>query len=227
MSKLIDITGQKYGKLTVVGKAPCLPNNTNTRWLCLCDCGKETVVAGCHLKQGKIVSCGCARDKEMFERIAQQNRTHGESRTKLYMTWQGMKWRCYDPTNSGYKNYGGRGIRVCDEWKDDYLAFKKWALENGWDETLTIERDDVNGNYEPKNCRWATVKEQGFNKRDTVRVNYKGENISLRFLYEQKERPVHFDTVTYRLELGWDIDTALNTPPATGSYAKEYKQPSL
>lgn len=164
----IDLTGQKFGRLTVieyVGK----DRTNNTKWRCACDCGKEKVILGKNIRYGKTKSCGC------YNREKNTGIKHGQSRTRLYHIWRGMLVRCYNPNDSGYKYYGGRGITMCDEWKNDVNAFSKWAMSNGYRDDLTIDRIDVNGNYEPSNCRWATIKEQENNRRNNHFVTYKGE----------------------------------------------------
>ena len=137
---------------------------------------------------------------------------HGESRTRLYRTWQDLKRRCYDPNRRDYKHYGLRGIIVCDEWKDNFLEFKKWALSNGYDDSLTIERINVDGNYSPDNCKWIPFKAQGSNKTNNFYVEYNGERKTIaewsRILH------IHENTLTHRIiDLGWSIDEAFCTKP--------------
>ena len=156
-----ELTGLRFGRLTVLEHSDSTKNG-NAKWLCRCDCGKEVIARADCLKSGKTKSCGCWR-KEMFT-------THGMTDTPVYHSWMGMIQRCYNPKTKAYKDYGGRGITVCDEWLHDSKAFCDWAMANGYQEGLSIDRIDVNGNYEPSNCRWATAKQQANNKRNSKKV---------------------------------------------------------
>lgn len=163
LHKQKDIAGQRFGKLTairVIGQ----DKYSRNIWECVCDCGNLTEVMIGNLTSGDTTSCGCNHDG---------NPTHGQTGTRLFNIWQKMKDRCYCPTNDAYVNYGGRGITICDEWKDDFICFKNWAEDNGYENNLTIERKDVNGNYCPENCCWISKGEQANNKRNTIRINGK------------------------------------------------------
>lgn len=141
-------------------------------------------------------------------------KTHGMTGTRLFNIWQSMKQRCYDVKHDHYKEYGGRGIKVCDEWLSDFMAFYEWAMANGYKERLTIERKDVNGNYEPSNCCWATIKEQANNKRNNRIVEYKGKKYTIAELSEKYN--INYHCLYYRLQNGWDIEKALLLEPKNG-----------
>lgn len=163
MGKLIDLTGQRFGKLTVIERAGT--KNKHVTWRCICDCGKETIVKGNSLTSGLTRSCGC-----LYRAINQAgaHTTHGGSADRLYNIWRAMRQRCQNPNSTKFADYGGRGIRVCGEWQS-YPAFRDWALSHGYADDLSIDRIDFNGNYEPNNCRWATVKVQNNNRRPRKR----------------------------------------------------------
>ena len=157
--KTIDITGNKYNMLTVIKFNHSNKKSRKSYWLCKCECGNEKVICGNSLKTGNVKSCGCL--------LKRGNTKHGLKHTRLYDILCGMKRRCYNPNQPCYKNYGARGIKVCDEWLNDPKAFYDWSITHGYKDDLTIDRINVNGNYEPSNCKWVSIKEQGRNKRNT------------------------------------------------------------
>lgn len=168
-----DRTGDRFGNLVVMSRAQdyVAPNGKrHVRWLCKCDCGKETVVDVCQLVGGDTKSCGCLKE----EKLKNGNRKHGGRKDRLYKVYANMKTRCYNVNSEDYKYYGGRGITICDEWLADYAEFKRWAYKNGYDENAphglcTIDRIDVDGNYEPNNCRWVDMSMQSKNRRNVIK----------------------------------------------------------
>lgn len=168
-----DLTGQKFGMLTVLCRGESTKHNI-WRWWCRCDCGELRLVEGRGLRKGLTRSCGCFQ-RENTSLIHTQ---HGyANKERLYHTWRGMIRRTTWEGSPDYKHYGGRGIKVCDEWAKDYEAFRKWAMANGYYDNLTIDRIDVNGDYKPDNCRWVTQKKQTRNKRTNRILTYKGETM--------------------------------------------------
>ena len=161
--------GDKFSRWTVI-QANYPTKKKGQHCLCACDCGNTKVIRSTSLFHGETRSCGCLK-KEIQ---ANRKRTHGMERTPIYQRWCAMKSRCNNPNSPNYKNYGGRGILLCNEWHD-FENFLSWAMSNGFDESLTIERINVNGNYEPNNVTWATNKEQANNRRDNVLIESNGE----------------------------------------------------
>lgn len=197
--------GQKYNMLTVIGT---IHKGNQWFWEVKCDCGNVTTVMPRDVLHGHTKSCGCYKLSGKQTPIV-----HGESHTPLHNIWCGMNNRC-NPNHKNSERYGGRGIQVCDEWSD-YTKFAKWARENGYEEGLTIERKDVNGDYCPENCTWISLGRQARNRRTTFWVDYNGERISLA---EAAERAgLTYKEVHYRIKkLKWPIERALSEPIKTG-----------
>lgn len=164
---LIDLTGQRFGRLTVIGIDD--KSTKKTYWICQCDCGTVKSVRADILKAGLTVSCGCKK-REQDKINLTTHHSHLQSGTRLYQIWQGAKKRCYDLNDTRYSNYGGRGIKMCDEWKDDFTRFYEWAIQNGYSDELTIDRVNVDGNYEPNNCRWIDNKAQSNNRTTNIKI---------------------------------------------------------
>jgi hypothetical protein len=203
-----NLTGQKFGKLTVVEKAG---NNKQGKqmWVCKCDCGKikSKPALTYELKSGKVKSCGCL----YFESNKERNKTHGLTHSRLYQVWQGVISRCYYIKNAAFKNYGGRGITVCEEWRNSFESFYEWAMSHGYSDELTLDRINVNGNYCPKNCRWVSMKEQQNNRRNNKIVSYKNKEYTIAQLAEKLN--LSSETLRWRLNNGWDKED-LSLPPS-------------
>lgn len=171
MNTLIDMTGKRFCRLQVIERAENTPRG-KACWKCVCDCGNVVIVEGANLRSGASKSCGCfSRDKTILRNMKHGGAKRGEQHDRLYYVWRGMIGRCYDTKNNSFKYYGGRGITVCNKWRYDYSAFREWAVSNGYKKNsirgkCTIDRENVNGNYEPLNCRWVDMAIQNKNRRD-------------------------------------------------------------
>lgn len=206
MGKFIDLTGKKFGKLTVIERT--FNKNNSVCWLCLCDCGNYTVVRSDALRQGITKSCSCLQ-KEIVKKTCKKNfEKHKLSKSRINNIWFNIKQRCYNPNNSKYKNYGGRGITVCQEWQDDFMNFYNWAMNNGYQEDLTIDRIDVNGNYEPFNCRWVNLKVQQNNRSNNRLIQYQNQ---IHTLAEWATiTNIKYTTLKRRIDCGWSLEKAFN-----------------
>jgi hypothetical protein len=187
MSYFIDLTGQRFGKLVVLQRAekPKGIKGKEAYWLCQCDCGNQKVVVSYSLKSLNTQSCGCYHRERTTK--------HGKNNDYLYHIWRNIKAKCYNKKNPNYNLYGGRGITVCDDWKNDFMSFYNWANVNGYKNEklpsgrnkLTIDRIDVNGNYEPSNCRWVTQKIQCNNTRRTIFIEINNEKKPMQQLIDE------------------------------------------
>lgn len=195
MSKIKDLSGLKFGKLTVMERIGTKrygkDGQASPQWRCVCDCGEEVITDSRLLLRGAIVSCGCGKC------------THKKSKTLLYKTWLNMKQRCSNKKIVTYKHYLDKGIKVCEEWENSFENFESWALSNGYKEGLTIDRINNDGDYEPSNCRWITLSEQQRNKdkrKPNIFVDVDGKKYSL--LELSKEKNVPYQTLYYRFRRG-------------------------
>lgn len=200
-----NLQGKRFGKIQVIEFA--YRKNNSVYWKCKCDCGNELVIVAQSLISGRTKACfSCSHTK------------HGLTKSRLYMVWAIIKERCYNKKAPNFFDYGGRGITMCDGWKNDFMAFHDWAMANGYKEEVlpngknkwTIDRVDVNGNYEPTNCRWVTRQEQNFNKRNSRFLEFEGKK---KHLFEwAKEYNIEFSALLYRLQCGMSIKEALTKP---------------
>lgn len=201
----MDIVGNRYGRWLVIGE-----QTKDKKCLCVCDCGTVKNVNVTNLISGKTHSCGCLISEVTMKR----NLTHGGSKTRLYCTWSNVKRRCNDKKNSRYNDYGGRGIRLCNEWLE-FDNFRKWAIENGYDENskygeCTLERIDNNRNYEPSNCKFASIKEQSNNRRSNHLLTFNG--ITRNITQWNNEMNYPRNLISTRIRRGWSDEKAITTP---------------
>lgn len=183
MSRLIDMKGKKFHGCVVIYRAGSNRDGKAT-WKCRCVCGNVFIATGKDIRNGSTKSCGCLKTKVIVE-AGLRNVTHGETKTRLYGIWRGMKKRCYIPSDISYKNYGAKGITVCNEWMGSYEVFRDWAMANGYQEHLTLDRINSAGNYTPENCRWADWVTQARNRTNNVFVNFRGEEMTLSQVAEE------------------------------------------
>lgn len=202
MSNFIDLTGQKFGRLTVVKRAK--NKGSCTVWECLCDCGNITAVRAYDLKIGRTKSCGCYN----MEHITK----HGHSHDRLYNIWRTAKSRCTNPQDKDFERYGARGIVMCNEWtgSNGLENFIGWSMSNGYQDNLSIDRIDNSKGYSPDNCRWVTMKKQQNNRRNNHIITYNGKSQTISQWSE--ELGIKHSTLLYRIDSGWSVEKALNTP---------------
>lgn len=196
--------GQKQSKVGMIfGRLTVVEYLGGSRWRCMCECGNETVVLSGDLTGNKTRSCGCLHAEELRARLT----THGGRKERLYHIWINMKSRCYNSNDKEYKNYGGRGVTICNEWKDDFRTFREWSKANGYREDLTIDRIDVNGNYTPDNCRWVTMVVQANNSRRNVFLTHNGKTQTV--AQWAREMGVNHRMLHKRLKRGWSVEKTL------------------
>lgn len=205
MSKRIDLTGQRFGRLVVIEYSHV--SNRNKYWKCQCDCGNTSIVSGALLRNGHTKSCGCLVKERGYQMLIK----HGlfNKNRRLYGVWHSMRERCFNPNCHAYKDYGGRGITVCSEW-NNFEPFYEWAISNGYKDNLTLDRINVNGNYEPNNCRWTDWKTQQNNKRTNIFYTFNGKTQTIS--QWAKEKGWGRTTLDNRLRAGWSFEKAITTP---------------
>lgn len=209
-SRIPDLVGKKFNKLTVISFYGQDKNN-NSMWLCLCDCGKiSNPMRGFDLKNGSLISCGCYRDAKLYN----QSVTHGMTSHPLYKIWEGMKARCYIKSCGSWEYYGGRGVFVCEEWKENFMSFYNWAIDNGWQKGLQLDKDSKgikNGTnslcYSPETCCFVTRMENCNNRRNNHRIEYNGVSATLSEwsrLYNTTGKQIKRN-----LDKGWSIEESI------------------
>lgn len=220
--KVDNLTGQVFSRLTVVERAGSI--NKKAAWRCRCECGSIVIVKSDNLKSGNTKSCGCQKRESTIKTMKRIKRTHGLSHTSEYRIWVHIKQRCLNPQYATYPDYGGRGITVCDAWSESFETFyrdmgPRPSLEH------SIDREDVNGNYEPGNCRWATEEIQANNKRTSHYIEHNGERKTI--TQWAREVGLHTTTIRNRLKLGWTVERALTRLRPTLSESRELTRPHL
>ncbi len=206
--RLDDLTGKRFGRLTVVKLIGYDKKSNRTKWECVCDCGNRTVVGASDLKSGNTKSCGCLAR----EAIGERSFKHGfGTEDRLFRIWCGMRRRCDNEKAQDYERYGARGIRVCQEWEDSFLNFREWALANGYQDNLTIDRKDNNGDYCPENCRWADCLTQNNNRRSNVYLTCDGMTMTIAdWARKVGIKPL---TIAARKRAGWSDEDCVKIRP--------------
>jgi hypothetical protein len=222
VGKILDLTGRRFGRLTVI-EFDGTKIHHRAYWKCRCECGQVKSICGHDLTTGYTKSCGCLRVNNGYRQLIK----HGNSKIKLYYVYQSMKQRCNNKNHHAYKDYGGRGIKVCDEWVSDFTVFQDWAIKNGYKENagLSIDRINVNGNYCPKNCRWAIIDTQSNNKRSNKYLEINGERHSI--AEWTKKLGGSASLIHARLRKGWSIEQALLRPIRRAEDKNEVAQTSV
>ncbi|BCG66439.1 hypothetical protein [Staphylococcus phage vB_SsapH-Golestan101-M] len=204
MTRLKDMTNYKFNGCVVLKRAE--NKGKNVCWLCRCYCGVEFVVRATDIRTGNTKSCGCLNRKLAGDRA----RKHGNRNSRLYNIWNNMKMRCSNPNSVNFKNYGARGISVCDEWFNSFENFYKWAMGNGYNDTLTLDRIDNDKGYKPSNCKWADYTHQERNRRNNHILEYNNEKYSIAEWSDITGIP--YSTLWSRIKKGWSVEKALTQP---------------
>ncbi len=202
-----DITGQTFNRLTAIEFVEC--RNGYACWRFQCSCGNQKILPGYSVRNGSVKSCGCLHHDRDFAKLKLKGDRNERGLPILYSIYTNMKYRCNNPNIPEYSNYGGRGIKVCDEWSHDYDAFYDWAMSNGYSKDLTLDRINNDGDYSPSNCRWATKIVQQNNTRANIFLEYDGKRLTL--AQWARELGVNYQMLRYRYRAGWDTERILTT----------------
>lgn len=208
-----DLTGKRFGRLTVIRENG--RHGRRVKWLCRCDCGNFITALSTSLVEGNIKSCGCLQNEirkmKLAEKKIDRSLAQVDSKTRLHKIWAGIKARTENVNDPSYELYGARGISMCNEWKNSFKSFKMWALDNGYNDTLTIDRIDNDKGYFPENCRWSDARTQANNKRNNHLLSYNGKTQTISQWAE--EIGIGYDTLHSRIQYrGWSVEKALTTP---------------
>lgn len=204
MSRVIDLTGRRFGRLLIVSRSSEKKRSRHARWHCACDCGNDTDVDAGNLRRGKIVSCGCHRREAVISR----NTSHGLSKAPEHKVWEMMRRRCLRAQDASFQRYGGRGITIDKDWD----RFERFLGDMGPrpSPTHSLDRIDNDGPYAPWNCRWATASEQSHNRRNNTRLTFQGRSLLLSDW--ARELGVSVNVLGARLQKGWSVERSLTTP---------------
>lgn len=219
-----DLTGQTFGLLKVIGRDIGKTDISHSCfWICECQCKDKTIVSRrtSTLKRGNLSNCGCVQRERLLAQSKSREK-HGLTNSTLFHVWVGMRDRCSNPNSPRYKRYGGRGICLCEEWNNDFLAFYNWAIMNGYEKGLTIDRIDYDGNYCPENCRWITNSEQQYNKSTVPLYPYKGEMISTGQFQKMLGIPCR-GYAWYRIKRGMSLQQIADEWEASKTINQKYK----
>ena len=210
MGKRLDIkSGERFSRLTIIMEVE--PKNNHRHFLCLCDCGNQKVIDIAKLRNGHTKSCGCLS----IESTVQRSVKHKLYSHPLYRVWNSMKQRCSNSNVKSFYRYGGRGITVCEAWKDNFKNFYDWAMENGYEEGLSLDRINNDADYEPSNCRWVTIERQSNNRSNNRYISYEGKTMTL--AEWGRETGINTIVIAKRLKRGWNVAKTLTTPLQTRS----------